>query len=204
MNRRLIRFCMLFTGMVFLMFGCSARTYLTVGYQPLPASGKLAGQMVRLQVKDVRSEGATLSPSAAGELKGFRDRYSLSWLAEKDPQVAAGTHDLQNLFREAFQKRMQQMGAVVASSAQTDAPLFEVVIRNFVIDLEDRRWIVRAAYEARLIRKSGLVAGETVTGSAERLRIIGRKGADELLGEIFTEIVNRVDIAKLFQQAGLI
>jgi hypothetical protein len=44
---------------------------------------------------------------------------------------------------------------------------------------------------------------ETVVGNAERINIIGRKGADTVISEIFTDMLNRVDIVKLFAQAKL-
>jgi hypothetical protein len=203
MIRRIIQYSAIFIVVLFLS-GCAARTYLTVGYAPPPVSGQLAGQTVRLEVKDLRTDGATLTPSAAGALRGFRDRYRLAWVAGRDRQVAAGTHNLANLFAEAFRKRLTLMGAVVVGETRPDIPLITVAIGDFTIDSKDRRWIVRAAYKATLSIESGRFADETVTGSAERLRIMGREGSDELTGEIFTEIVNRLDIAKLFRQTGLI
>ncbi len=59
-------------------------------------------------------------------------------------------------------------------------------------------------YEAGLSVNSQVVAKESVNGESERVRIIGRKGADDNLSSLFTEIINRLDIHKLFQQAKLI
>jgi hypothetical protein len=42
-----------------------------------------------------------------------------------------------------------------------------------------------------------------VTGSAERLKVMGRGGAEKVIGEIFTEMINRLNIERLFAQAKL-
>ncbi|MCP3894140.1 MAG: hypothetical protein GY706_05855, partial [Bacteroides sp.] len=72
------------------------------------------------------------------------------------------------------------------------------------IDLQDRKWLAKVSYETNLTRDGSLIAREIATGNAERIRIIGRKGADVVLSEIFTDIVNRVNIVHLFQKAKMI
>jgi hypothetical protein len=59
------------------------------------------------------------------------------------------------------------------------------------------------SYEASLTQDTQLVAREVVTGSAERLKMIGSGGAEKVIGEIFTDMINRLNIERLFQQAKL-
>jgi hypothetical protein len=46
-----------------------------------------------------------------------------------------------------------------------------------------------------------LVAKESVNGSAERLKVMGKSDAEKILGELVSDMVNKLDVAKLLQQA---
>jgi hypothetical protein len=56
------------------------------------------------------------------------------------------------------------------------------------------------SYEASLTRDPQRVVRERVTGSAQRTQIMGRSGAEKVIGEIFTEMINRLDIEALFHK----
>lgn len=188
-----------------LAFGCAApTTFLTVDYRVPGASGMLHGQGVRLEVTDARSDPAVLTPPAAARIQGFKGRFHLLWQTGEEEKRSAGFHGLSNLFRTAFEKRLALLGVAVAPAADTGAPLLTVTVREFRVDLAQRRWTAALGYDAELSLADGTRITETVAGSAERLRIYGRKGVDELLGEIFSETVNRLDIRKLFVKAGRI
>ena len=58
-------------------------------------------------------------------------------------------------------------------------------------------------YEANLTKDSQIIARETVRGSAERVKIIGSREAEKVVGDLFSDILNRLDIEKLFEQAML-
>jgi hypothetical protein len=189
---------------LFLFTGCAGRSYLMVDYQLPPESEELKGQAVRLVVKDSRSNPMILSASAAKEFNNFKDRYSLSWSSKEQGRIFAGDQDLGNLFKIAFRKRLERIGVEVLEYTKADVPVFQIVIKDIHIDLKDRKWLTKIAYEASLSSDNQLIARENITGEAERLKIIGRKGADTVFSDIFTEIINRVDIAKLFRQTKLI
>jgi hypothetical protein len=59
------------------------------------------------------------------------------------------------------------------------------------------------AYEARLSKDGKVLARQIVSGEGERMKIMGREQADIILGEVFTDLVNRVDLDRLFREAGL-
>lgn len=189
-------------GMVFSL-SCAHRPYMIVDYKVPAASEALAGRKVRIQVKDARTDAFTFTLPAAREFPGFDDRYSLSWVTGQE-RILAGEKNLPGLFEAAFRKRLEQMGAGVEPMDRETTPLFQVIIQTMKIDLKDRKWMASVAFEANLFMDSQLVARETVTGTAERVKIVGRKGADDTLSDIFTDIINRLDIVKLFQQAKLI
>jgi hypothetical protein len=184
--------------------GCAGRTYLMVDYQLPPESEALRGQLVRLTVQDVRAETTILSSSAAKEFDNFKDHYSLAFVTATGERAFKGDQDLVNLFRSAFRKRLELLGVEVLEFAKADVPVFEIVIKELSIDLKDRKWLTKVGYEANLSSDSRIIARENITGEAERLKIIGRKGADTVFSDIFTEIINRVDIVKLFRQTKLI
>ncbi|MFZ1985836.1 MAG: hypothetical protein WAU91_15575 [Desulfatitalea sp.] len=186
------------------IYGCAQRPYLIVDYQVPRISDQLVGQKVRIEVKDLRQDQQIFTPAAAEHFKAFQDRYSLSWVSENKSRVMAGEKDLQGLFLETFKKRLEQMGAEVVNTDRSEVPLFQVLINTMKIDLQERKWTAKAGYEASLSSDSQIVAREKVSGEAEQLRIVGRKGADDTLSDIFTSAINRLDILKLFQQAKMI
>ena len=188
----------------FLLSGCAARPYLIVDYQIPAASTQLQGQELRIEVKDMRTDSDIFTTAAAQQFEGFEGRYSLAWVSGDRNRVLAGEHDLSSLFLETFKKRLQQMGVAVVSNDRSSAPLFIVSLKTFKIDLRDHKWTAHMNYEAGLSVGSQVLAKESVNGESERVRIIGRKGADDNLSSLFTEMINRLDIYKLYQQAKLI
>jgi hypothetical protein len=64
----------------------------------------------------------------------------------------------------------------------------------------DRKWVLRMSYQAGLTRQTGVVAEESVNGSAERVKVMGKTDAEKILGELVTDMVNKLDVATLFQK----
>lgn len=185
------------------VLGCMGRSYLIVDYKVPVVPNNLAGQTVYVQIKDLRSDDRILSPTAAAEFEGFRDRYNLVLVNGMGGRIEAGQFDLKGLFREAFRKRLEEHGVAVIEDKDPNTPVFEITLKKLKIDLWERKWVANVSYEASLSRDSQLIAREMVSGEAERLKIIGRKGADTVLSELFTDMINRLNIVTLFQQARL-
>lgn len=184
--------------------GCSARTTLLVDYHVPAMSNQLDGQRVSLAIKDARSDRRLFTAPAAKDFQAFRNSYDLTLVTPDQQRTLMGERDLQGLFLDVFGKRLEHLGAAVTADAQPDIPRLQILIKAFKIDLRDRKWIARASYEASLSIDNHLVARERVSGSAERVKIVGTKGADTILSEIFTEIINQLDIVKLFGQAKMV
>jgi hypothetical protein len=176
---------------------CASRYYLMVDYRLPPASDQLKGQQINLQVKDARSDQSVFTPEAARHFGAFRNHYNLTVVTEKE-RKPAGPRDLQGLFQDAFEKRLVNSGAQLSSTA--DAPLLQITINTVRMDTRDRKWIAGIVYDAELFIDNQLVIRETVTGNAERVRLIGADSVDETMSDLVTEIVNRLDIVKLLQQ----
>jgi hypothetical protein len=183
--------------------GCTGRPYLIVDYRLPPAARQLTGQAVRLEIKDLREDPYIFTPRAKIEFRDFKERYSLAWIKEDNSRDLAGEHDLKGLFAEAFKKRLQMHGVEVVPPERMETPIFEVELKAFKIDLQKHKWLANVSYVVNLSSDGQWIAHQKVVGSAERVKIIGRKGADTVLSEIFTEILNRLDIVHLFEQAKL-
>ena len=191
-------------GLLILFVGCTPRTYLIVDYKVPANSQDLQGQQVRLQVIDSRSDRYILAPAAARQFEGFQDRYSLAWVTTDKKRTVVGEHDLLGLFQTVFQKRLEALGVAVVAADQYGAPLFQVDLHGLKVDQKERDWVAQMSYTASLSKDNSLIASETVKGSAQRTKIIGRKGADQTLSDIFSDIINRLDIVSLFKKAELI
>ena len=77
------------------------------------------------------------------------------------------------------------------------------VLQEFSLDLVDRTWKVRLGYEARLVKNGAVLSKQFATGEAERLKIMGTEQADAVVGDLFADVMNRLNVAKLFRDAGL-
>lgn len=185
------------------LIGCTKRPYLVVDYKIVAASNQLDGKRLRLQVKDLRLNPSIFTPVAAAQFPGFEDRYRLTRLNGKNEKTLLDEQDLHGLFYEAFAMRLEKMGVEIVPMERDDVPLFQILINTLKIDLQDRKWVTSVSFEGNLSVDNQLVARETVSGEAERVKILGTKGADDTFSDIFTEIVNRLNIVKLFRQAKM-
>lgn len=183
--------------------GCMGRSYLIVDYAVAPRSQYLKGQSVVIQVEDLRKIKSVMESRALRAFPDFQNRYSLAWIMPNRQRMLAGEHDLSGLFEQAFKKRLERLGVNVIQDKDSSIPVFKVSLNTVRIKLIGVRWYATVSCTAGLVVNERRFAGETITGNAERVRVIGRKGADIVLSNIFTDVVNRIDVAKLFQQANL-
>ena len=207
MMRRPWRNLFLFTSLIcmFITWSCAGRTYLIVDYTVPEATQQLIHQTVRLRIEDQRENRMIMSPSAAAKFDAFEDRYSLAWVTPDKTRVLAGEHDLGALFRRSFEKRLMLLGAETAPDSDARAPELSIALQGFTIDLQKgMKWVAEVSYQATLTQEGHPVTSEQVRGSGERVRVIGRKGADMVISDIFTEVVNQLDMVALFRKAELI
>ncbi len=203
---RMKQYCFVSALIVVLLFieGCAGRAYLIVDYTVTPRSQYLKGQSVVIEVEDLRKNKAVMEPRALRAFPDFQNRYGLAWIMPNRQRILAGEHDLSDLFKQAFKKRLERLGASVVQDMDPSIPVFKVSMNSVRIKLIGVKWYATVSCTAGLVVNERRVAGETVTGNAERVRVIGRKGADVVLSNIFTDVVNRIDVVKLFQQANLV
>jgi hypothetical protein len=163
---------------------------------------ELKGKKVFFDLKDKRTDKTIFSENAKKKLKNLTGLFSLSLIqkSEQDGSLV-GVFDLPSLFREAFKRRLENMGIEVLLLQDKKEPAIKIVIKDFFLDLVDRKWAVRIMYEASLIKDEKILARQTLSGEGERLRLIGSGDAEKVLGEIFTDMVNKLDLPKLFRDA---
>ena len=181
---------------------CSNKPFLKVQYQLPPSSTQLEGRNVSVSVSDLRNADAILSQNAKKAMPEFKGTFSLIVLRTDGSGDLIGAYSLVPLITEIFQRRLKNIGIGVVSTPQPEDPRLEIALKQFSIDLSGRKWIVDMAYDANLIKDGAAIAGETISGSAERLRVTGTGEAEKVLGELITDMVNRLDLVKLFEQAG--
>jgi hypothetical protein len=182
---------------------CSPLPYLEVNYQLPLRSESLKGQRVSLEVEDARPVKDMIGRGARDDFGNFSNNISLAVGSEPENGVRIGIYDPPSLFKEAFKKRLENAGAKTLSGNGEGVPELRVIIQKLMLDLVDRRWTVQMAYEARLSKGGKVLARQIISGEGERMKLMGRDQAETVMGEVFTDLVNRVDLDKLFREAGM-
>ncbi len=180
---------------------CSAKPFFVVHYQLPAPSNTLAGKEVSQVTTDIRESKAFLSDNAKKSFREFNETYSLVVLKEDGSGNLLGVFELDALITEIFKQRLTSLGLQVSAPANQTAYELEIKLKEFKLDLAGRKWIVNMSYQANLLKNGKLLAMESVNGSAERLKVMGNSDAEKMLGELMTDMVNKLDLVKLFQQA---
>jgi len=182
---------------------CAKKSYIDVDYRLPSSADTLAGRTVFVETRDLRSDTEIFNKRAKEKFKNFTGLFSLSLETPDDQQKILGAYELPALFETALKQRLQKLGVGVTGEPSSSVPVFQININQFHINLVGQKWMADISYEANLTQDTQLVAREVVTGSAERLKVMGSGGAEKVIGEIFTEMINRLNIERLFQQAKL-
>lgn len=185
-----------------LMVSCASIPELQVLYKLPPPSTQLKGRLVALTVDDERALKTVLGKGAEEEFKGFSGSISLSVAGYNERELRVGIFNAPDLMREAFKRKLENLGVVVLPEKTLGKLELVIVLKEFSLDLVGREWMAKMSYKARLTTAKGAVATQFVNGQAERYKLMGRDSADTLMGEIFTDMVNALDLARLFKQAG--
>jgi len=185
-----------------LMASCAVIPELTINYRLPSKSDDLKGKKVFLIFEDIRTAKDIMGQGAIKEFKGFSGKMSFSLARDKEEGFKIGLYDLSALCLKAFQNRLENLGLVVVSEREKGRTELVIAFNEFFLDLVDRQWIARMGYDARLVRDGNIYAKQMISGQAERFKIMGHAQADTVMGEIFTDIVNKLDVVKMFRQAS--
>ena len=187
--------------LVIITGACSSKPFLIVHYQLPSSSNALADKPVSPVIIDTREHKAFLSESAKKSLREFDDAFSLVVLKEDGSGNLLGIYEMDTLLLEIFNQKLNNLGMQVPSPNTNTEYELEIKLTEFKLDLAKRKWIVNMNYQASLLKNDRVLAMETVDGSAERLKVTGKSDAEKVLGELLTDMVNKLDMAKLFKQA---
>jgi hypothetical protein len=178
---------------------CAAKNFLTVNYQLPTESVELKDTRVVLTVKDIRADTRIVTPSAKKELKNFTGHFALIVAQKNKEDRLVGAFSLSSMIREIFYQRLKNAGVQVVTEEDIAVPTVEIVLKEFKLDLTNRKWFITMNYQANLIKQNRVVAGEKITGSAERLRVISGKNAEIIIGELVSDVVNRLNLNEFLQ-----
>jgi len=182
---------------------CASKNFLKVNYQLPTQPVELNGTRVALTVKDKRENPTIVTKSAQKALKNFTGDFALIVAQEKKEDKLIGAFGLSSMIREIFRHRLENAGVQVVTQENFEDAIVEIVLKEFSLDLQNRKWIIKMNYQASLLKQNRVVAGETITGSAERLRVISGKNAEFVIGELVTDVVNRLNLNELLQAARM-
>lgn len=200
LRKRLIP-AILTLSLVFLAGACTPKPFLKVQYQLPPQSNTLEGKKVALTVSDMRGKKTILTETARKSLKEFNGTFSLVVVRDDGSGNLIGVYDLNSFLTEVFQQRLKNEGIQVAALADSDVPELKIEILEFQLDLAGRNWVVKMNYRAGLLENGRLLSKESVSGEAERLKVRAKSDAEKILDELLTDIVNKLNLVRLFQQA---
>jgi len=187
--------------LAFFAGACTPKPFLKVQYQVPSPSSTLEGKKVNFTVSDLRPKKTLLSENARMSLKNFNETFSLVVLRKDGSGNLIGVYDLVSLLTEVFQRRLENEGIQVAAVADNALPELKIEISKFQLDFAERKWIVSMSYRASLLDNGTLLSKESVSGEAERLKVMGKTDAEKILGELLTDMVNKLNLVHLFQQA---
>ena len=181
------------------IYNCTSKNYLVVHYQ-LPTETLSAKETrISLLFKDQRMEQTVVTKSAKMALKDFGGNFALIVTGENKSERLMGAFSLSSMMKTIFKQRFENAGVRVAPEAESQPTAVEIVLKEFKLDLVERKWVVQITYQANLLKQNRFVGGQTISGNAERLRVVGSKDAEKVIGELISDAVNRLNLDELFQ-----
>ncbi len=171
-------------------------------YQLPPASDQLKGQRLGFAVKDERPERAILTPAGQARFGNFSGNISFSLARDQERGFLIGVFQVPDLFRQGIERQLKSLGLdAVSEDPGAAGPTLEVVLREFSLDYAEYIWRARVGYEARLLLAGRTAASRNIAAQVERVGLAGRQAAHSVMGEAFSEALNRLDLPALLLQA---
>ena len=180
---------------------CADTQFLKVHYQLPDKSDTLQDIRVHLSVKDQRRNKAILSEAARKDLADFTGYFTLVVGPTESDGTLLGAYDLEALIIEIFKQRLQHSGIKVVEEKDSNVEM-TVRLKEFRLDLQSRKWLFNMSYQLDLTRNGKLIASDKTGGNAERAKTIGARDANKIIGELVTDMINRLDLDALFKSAG--
>ena len=181
-----------------LMSACSSKPVFQVNYLlPQAPTAAYAHKKVYVTAEDGRGTGQFLQPGAQKELADFSGLFSLVVLKSDGIGDLLGAYETVPLIKALCEQRLLASAVGVSDGPAPGAGRFEIILRDFALDYIDRKWVARMSYEAVAFDPDGGTRRQIVTGSAERVKLWGRREAEKLIGELASDMINKLDLERL-------
>jgi hypothetical protein len=190
-------------GALLFMQACSSIAYVQLNDRVPAKASALAGKKAFLSVEDERKTKEFAGPGVKREFDQFSETLAYSVQKGTEPALKLGLYDVPSLVKEAFRVRVESEGVEILTERKAGQIELILALQDFSLDLVSRSWKVKFGYEVRLIKNGAVLAKQFANGEAERLKLIGTEQADAVVGDLFADVMNRLNVAKLFRDAGL-
>jgi hypothetical protein len=187
-----------------IVVSCTTIPQVNVLYRLPPRKAELEDLKIFLSFEDRRANKDFLGPGAKADYKNFSENFSFSVATGTEEGFRIGVYDLPSLILETFKRRLEYSGITVLKEVGGEDAELVIILKEFRLDLVNRNWKFKMSYEAELEKDDTMLAKQMFTGEAERFKWIGTKEADTVVGETYTDLVNKLNVERLFRQGGLI
>ncbi|NVM25209.1 MAG: hypothetical protein HWN70_04735 [Desulfobacterales bacterium] len=180
-----------------LFVACATLPSMNVTYRTMPQSNILEGRGIYFRFIDKRSDKDIIGEGAKEIYKYFTGSINFIVSKGKKDESFVGIYEAESLFKDAFSIYLENMGLRLLPEPKPGIPELSIKLHDFVLDLSGRRWVTRIEYEAEFIHDGDVLIRE-FRGEGEKLRISGLTQADQVVSETFTDIVNQLDVKRMF------
>jgi len=176
---------------------CATIPKLEVTYNTMPKSNILEGKEIFFRFIDKRSDKDIIGNGAKGIYKNFSGNINYILSKGEKERFLVGIYDIETLFKKTFTLYLENMGLQLLHERKEGIPELAINLYDFTLDLSGRRWIARIDYEAEFTQE-GNVLTRRFKGQSEKFRISGIKQAHQVMSETFNDMVNKLDVKRLF------
>ena len=183
------------------MGACAKPYHLNVTYVLPQAQGVLTKSRVAIKIIDARENTMIFSEKAQKEFDKWDGTFVLVQ-PEKAQAAQAATSEFTDILNDALKKRLNVMNVDVVNEATDALPVLKLTLKKFFLDLDGRNWVSDFRFDVELSKDGSKTGREEVSAQAERTKVMGKGGGEKLIGEIFSEGINKLNLQKLFENAG--
>ncbi len=181
---------------------CSSIAYVQLNDRVPAKALAPEGKKAFLSVEDERKTKEFAARGVKREFDNFSENIAYSVQKGTEPALKLGLYDAASLVKEAFRVRVESEGVEILPERKPGQVELVLALQEFSLDLVNRNWKVKFGYEVRLIKNGAVLAKQFANGEAERLKLMGTDQADAVVGDLFADVMNRMNVAKLFRDAG--
>ena len=183
------------------MGACAKPYHLNVTYVLPQAQGVLTKSRVAIKIIDARENTMIFSEKAQKEFDKWDGTFVLVQ-PEKAQAAQAATSEFTDILNDALKKRLNVMNVDVVNAGTDALPVLKLTLKKFFLDLDGRNWVSDFRFDVELSKDGSKTGREEVSAQAERTKVMGKGGGEKLIGEIFSEGINKLNLQKLFENAG--